>query len=78
VDEPKEAERLGRAAFTSRLAVRVGEPTELDEPRLVLVQFQLELSQSPAKVLVEPPSVFLVFEAHHEVVGVAHDDEVAT
>src|SRR5690606_35334427 len=67
-----------RPAFTSLTSVRVRVPAELDEPRLVLVQLQLELPQSPAEVLEEPPSILLVFEAHHEVVGEPHDDEIAT
>jgi hypothetical protein len=77
VDETEEAERLGRAAFTALHPVRIRVPAELDEPRLVRVQFQSEVPQSPAQFVQEHPSVFFSFEAHGEVIGIAHDDYVA-
>jgi hypothetical protein len=50
---------------------------ELDEARLVWMQFQFELPQSIAKVFLEPLSVLPVFESHHGIVGEACDDHVA-
>jgi hypothetical protein len=40
------------------------------------MQFQLEPRKSFAKLLQEPLRVAMMLEAKHEVVGVAHDDDV--
>ena len=53
-----------------------GEPPELDQPRLLGVQLQAELREPCAKIGQEPLGVIPVLEAHHEVVGEAHDDHV--
>lgn len=73
VNQPEETEGLRRTSLTSSQPLRVRIAPELDESRLVGVQFQLELAQPLPQVLKELPPVFLVLEAHHEVIGVAHD-----
>jgi hypothetical protein len=49
-------ERLGLPEPAS-VSVWDGEPPELDQPRLVRVQFQAELREPPAKILQEPLGV---------------------
>src|SRR6266511_1772908 len=73
--EAEEVERLG-LADASRLAGPGGVAPELDEPRLVGMQFQTELRQPLAKVGEEPPSVTLMFEPGDKVISEAHDDHV--
>src|ERR671910_1322357 len=73
VREAQEVERLG-LADASRLAVAGGEAPELDQPRLVGMQFQAELRHPLAKLSEELPSVTLMLEPGHKVVGEAHDD----
>ena len=77
VDQPEETESLRRATVTSLEPVRVGESAELDEACLVRVQFQSELAESLPQVFEEPPPISLALEAHHEVIRVAHDNDVA-
>src|SRR5208283_1293890 len=61
-------ERLGLSLATL-LSVAAGEPSELDEPRLVGVQFQTELCESLAKVGEEPLRIALMLEPSHKVSG---------
>src|SRR3984893_14773118 len=49
------------------------EPAELDQSRLVLVQRQAEVTQSLLEGTDHLPCIGLALEAHHEVVGIAHD-----
>ena len=53
-----------------------GEPSELDEPRLVGVQFQTELREPLAKVGEEPLRIGLMLEPGHKVVGEPRDDHI--
>ena len=75
VREAEELERL-RLAEATRPAIAGGEPPELDQPRLLGVQFQAELREPVAQVSPEPLRVIPVLESHHEVVSPAHDDHV--
>jgi len=75
VREAQEVERVGLAEATLRPALG-GEPAELDEARLVGVQFQVELRESLAKVVKEPPCVTLMLEPGHEIIRETHDDHV--
>ena len=58
------------------LSILGGEPPELDEPRLLGMQFQPELRESLAQLGEEPLGVTLVLEANDEVVSEPHDDHV--
>ena len=66
-----------RLAESSRLAIPSGEPPELDKPRLLGVQLQVELREPAAKIRPEPLSVIPILETHHGVVGETHDNHVA-
>src|SRR5512142_2195472 len=68
VREAKETERL-RLAKLTRLSSLGGIPPELDQPRLLSVQSQVELREPVAQVRPEPLGVAPMLESHHEVVG---------
>ena len=53
-----------------------GEPAELDEPRLVGMQLQVELRESLAKVAEELLCITLMLEPDDEVIREARDDHV--
>src|SRR5512142_2150873 len=72
VREAQKPERL-RLAEPTRLSSLGGEPSELDQPRLLGVQIQTELREPVAKVRPEPLGVTPVLESHHGVVGETHD-----
>src|SRR6266511_2360080 len=74
--EAEERERL-RFAESARLPSLGGEPSELDQPRLLGRQLQAELREPAAKVGEEPLRITLVLEAHDVVVREAHADHVA-
>src|ERR1022692_2583379 len=69
--EAEEGKRL-RLAETPLLPISGGEPSELDQARLLSVQLQAELRQSCAEISLEPLGVILMLETHHDVVGEAH------
>ena len=75
--EAQEVEGL-RLALSPAASVVAGEAPELDQPRLVRVQLQPELAQPlghrALKALGIPPEL----ESGHPIVGVAHDDHVAS
>src|SRR5512135_739846 len=75
VREAKELERL-RLSKAAGLSPPGGEPAELDQPRLLRRQLQAEPRKPAAKISQEPLSVTAMLEAHHVVVGEAHDDHV--
>src|ERR1700682_4422607 len=75
VREAEKVERLGLADASGRSGPG-GVPTELDEPRLVGVQLQVELRQPLAKVSEEPPSVTLMLEPGDKVIGEPRDDHI--
>src|SRR6266849_3131637 len=68
--EEGEAHRSPLAALPSSQS---REPAELDQSRLVLVQRQAEMAQSLIEGAEHLPCIGLGLEAHHEVVGIAHD-----
>ena len=74
--EAEEIEGL-RLAQTSALSVGRRMASELDQPRLLRVQFQLELFHSFLQFRPEPFSIVLELESNHSVVGVAHHDHIA-
>jgi hypothetical protein len=76
VREPEELKRF-RLSEATRLTALGGEPPELNQPRLLLVQPQAKLRETLAQCSPEPLSVVTMLEAHHEVVAVAHDDHLA-
>jgi len=75
VREAQELERL-RPPESPRLPSLGGEPPELDQPRLLRMQFQRELREPLAKIGQEPLSVLTVLEARHVVVSEAHEDDI--
>ena len=74
--EPEKVERLGLWE-TPRLAIPGGVPPELDQPRLLVRQFQVELREPVAEIGEEPLGVVTMLEAHHGVVREAHHDQLA-
>jgi len=76
VREAEKAERL-RLAEPARLAIPRGEPPEFDQPRLLGIQFQVELREPAAKISPEPLGVLPMLEPHHEVISETRDHDVA-
>ena len=76
VEESEKTKRLRRAALPSPRPPRLGVAAEFDEPRLVRVQLEGELAQAFAQLAPKPLRVVLVLEAHHQIVGISHDDNV--
>ncbi len=74
--EAQKPERL-RLAEPPRLSSLDGEPSELDQPRLLGSQLQTELREPVAKVRPEPLGVIPVLESHHGIIGETHDHYVA-
>ncbi len=66
--EPQEVEGF-RATETPRLPSSGGEPSELDQARLLVRQFHVELREPLAKVSQEPLSVLMMLKARHEVIS---------
>ena len=77
VREAQKVERL-RFALPCPPVVFSGIPSELDEPRLFRVHFQFKASQPPFHGLKEALRIPPVLKTHHEIIGVPHDDCVAT
>ena len=73
--EPEELERLWLAE-PPRLPIPGSIAPELDQPRLLGVQFQTEFREPVAKVSPELLGVFPILKAHHEVVSEPHDHNV--
>lgn len=74
--QPEEVKGLRctrQAAFQTSVA---GKALEVYEPCLLRMQFQLEPRESFAKVSQEPLCIEFMLEAKHEVIAVAHDDDV--
>src|SRR6516165_8890469 len=63
VREAQEAKRL-RPAKATRPPPLGGEPAELDQPRFLGIQFQVELCKSFAQISPEPLSVTPMLESH--------------
>jgi hypothetical protein len=52
-----------------QLPVLFGKPPELDQSRLLRMQFQIELRQTFSKLFEETLGSRRAFEAHHKIVG---------
>jgi hypothetical protein len=76
VSETQEREGLW-FSLSALFPVASGEPPELDQPCLVRVQFQTELGQAFPKLAPEPLGFRPVLEAHHKIVSVADDPDIA-
>src|ERR671918_142039 len=74
--EAQEVECLRLAEAPCRSSLD-GEPPELDQPGLVGMQFQPELRESLTEVVEELLGVTQVLESDDEIVGEAHDDQIA-
>ncbi len=74
--EPEEVEGLRLTQATS-LAIGSRMAAELDEARLVRVQREREPRHALIEVRQEPLGLGLVREAGDDVVGIAHEDDVA-
>jgi hypothetical protein len=75
--EPQEVEGRWLALATS-LATLGRIASELDQARLVGVQFEVETFQARLEGGQEAFRFVAVLEAEHEVVDIAHDDHIAT
>jgi hypothetical protein len=75
VREAQKIERL-RLRDPKELSVSGGEPSELDQPRLLRMQLQPELREPVAKIGKEPLGVVTMLEARHVVVGEPREDHV--
>ena len=76
VREAEEVEGLWLAQ-TSALSVLGRMASELDQPRLFRVQFQLELRHSFFQFRPESFGIVLKLEPNHDVVGITHHDYIA-
>ena len=74
--EAEKVERL-RPAEATRLPVVGGEPSELDQARLLSLQLQPEPRKPLAQLGLEPLRILTMLEAHDEVVSEAHDNHLA-
>src|SRR6516164_3307295 len=74
--EPQKRKGLGFSLATP-LSIPDGEPPELDQTRLVRMQFQTEPYQPFPKLHEEPLGVGPVLKTHHKIVGIADDDDIA-
>jgi hypothetical protein len=71
-------EREGLRFSLSSLPPFVGRiAPELDQPSLFWMKFQAELRQPFLELFKEPHGVGSMLEAHHKIIGVANDDDIA-
>jgi hypothetical protein len=75
VGEAQEVERF-RFPHTLPLTLLSSKASELDQTRLFRMNLQTELSHSLFKSIQKLLRVLLVLEAHHDVIGVTHDNHV--
>jgi hypothetical protein len=54
-----------------------GEPPELDQPRLLRMQFQAELRQALPEFLQKSLRFRSALETHHQIVGIPDDNDIA-
>jgi hypothetical protein len=59
------------------LPVASGEPPELDQSSLLCIEFQAELGQTFPKCFQESLRVGSAFEAHHKIVGITNNNDIA-
>ena len=76
VGKAKEVERL-RLSLTPLRPVSGCITPELDEPGLIRVEFQTELCQPFLELFEELHGIGTLLEAHHKIVCIANDDDVA-
>jgi hypothetical protein len=76
VRKPKESERF-ELCLACPLPVSPGFAPKRNQPRLIRMNFQLELCQPLLKLLQEPLGICPVLEARHEIVCVPDNDHVA-
>ena len=74
--EPQEYEGFWLSLATP-LPVSEGKPPELDQPRLVRMQFQTELHQPFLKITQESLGVSPVLKAQHNVIGITRNYDIA-
>ena len=77
VRENQEVEGL-RSAQSTLLPILLGKPSKLDEPGLVGVYLQSEAFEPPPCSFQKPLRVPRVLKSQHEIVGVSHNDCVAS
>ena len=76
-DETEKRERFG-SVESSTLSPFGGIAPKLDQPRLLPVQFKLELLESRPHGIPETSGIRLVLEAEDDIIGVADDDASAS
>lgn len=76
VRQPEETEGLRCIRFTPFFTLGSGKSPAAQKPGLLRMQFQLEPRESFAKLPKEPLCIGVMLEAEHEVVGIAHDDDI--
>ncbi len=76
MSEPQEYEGFWFPRATP-FSISEGKPSELNQPRLVLMQFQTELHQPLPKITQEPLGVSPILKAQHNVIGVSDDYDIA-
>jgi hypothetical protein len=74
--EPQEYEGF-RFSLATPFSVSEGKPPELDQPRLVRMQFQTELHQPFLKITQESFGVSPVLKAQHNVIGISDNYDIA-
>src|SRR5437764_13602141 len=76
VSEPQKVEGFW-LSFSPPLPVLDGMPPELDQARLIRVEFQSKFAQPLPQLLQETLCLFSVLKPQHSVVRVAYDDHLA-
>ena len=71
-------EKIERLWFSFTLAFTIlsSKPAKLDQPSLVLMEFQVKLQKTFPKISQEPFSVFAVLKANHKVIAIPNDDNI--
>src|SRR5262245_53694276 len=67
-----------RFPFATPLPSSCSEPPKLDQSCFVRMQFQTELGQPFSKFFQEPLSFCPVLKAHHQIVGVTDNNDIAS
>ncbi len=75
--EPKEGEGLW-PAHTASLSLIRRMATELQQARLLPMQLEPKLLEPRTHRIPEAPRIGFVLEAHDQIIGISHDDHVAT
>jgi len=76
MSEPQEYEGF-RFSLAAPFSISEGKPSELDQPRLVRMQFQTELHQPFLEITQKPLGVRPILKAQHNVVGIADNYDIA-